>query len=82
MRVRLTKVVLKKGVKDPSKTWLDVQGIKDDGSIFQAMCEAPEKTPEVDITPEELETYSSHEANFDIGRDQKAYLTDIKPTAE
>lgn len=82
MKVRLTKVIIRKGVKDPSKTYIEVSGIKTDGTVFSGMCEAPAKTPELDITTEELETYSSHEVNFDIGRDGKAYLTEITESAE
>jgi len=82
MKVRLTHIKVVQGVKDTSKEYIQVSGVKTDGTVFTGMCQAPVKLPEVDITAEELETYSSHEVNFDIGRDGKAYLTDVKPSAE
>lgn len=61
MKAYITKTEIFAGRKDPSKQYLRINYVLQDGTVGTAIMEAPLKTPEVDIQPEELATYNSHD---------------------
>lgn len=81
MKLRLTKVEIITSKKDGQR-YLKLQGVKDDGSVFSGMCKEGEDTPEVDITPAEMATYTAHDLYFGIGFDGSARLESVKSAGE
>ena len=77
MKVHLTKVSIVISKKN-DKRYLKVCGIKPDGELFSGMCEAPEVTPEVDLTQEEIAQFSSHDLRFGVGFDGSARLESVQ----